>query len=105
MLFTNTPCRGALLVPHYATKAREGWLAGWQKILEFFAVIDQAKRSKTWDAITAQHLNTISFHMINAILEAFRCWGAMEANSSSFFATPLATPHGFLPNNCGASFD
>jgi hypothetical protein len=30
--------------------------------------------------------------MITVILEVFRRWGAVEADSSSFFASPLATP-------------
>jgi hypothetical protein len=42
--------------------------------------------------VMAQRLNKLRFHRIIVILEVFKRWAAMEADSPALFATPQA-PH------------
>jgi hypothetical protein len=90
-----------LNLTHYTIKLREGRAAGWQKISGILYRNRPADKIKIWGTKTARRLNIVSFHMIITILEAFRRWGAMEANSSSFFAAPPPAPHGFMQNIVG----
>jgi hypothetical protein len=47
----------------------------------------------------AQRLNKLRFHRIIVILEVFKRWAAMEADSPALFATPLA-PHRRIYPSC-----